>query len=76
MSGPQNCSFKRPVLFIPDKMTQFHGIQKCSENRFFLCMVLLENIRFWRTVLSDVRFSTIKVKVFAETGVQGVVQGE
>jgi hypothetical protein len=28
MSGSQNCSFKRPVLFIPDKMTQFHGIQR------------------------------------------------
>ena len=33
-------------------------------------MVLLENVRFWRTVLSNVRFSIIKVKVFAETGVQ------
>jgi hypothetical protein len=32
-------------------------------------MVLLENVRFWRTVLSNVRFSIIKVKVFAETGV-------
>jgi hypothetical protein len=32
MSSCQNISFKRPVLFIPDKMTQFHGIQRTVLN--------------------------------------------